>query len=79
MMTVEINILPSIIQKAIMKGERINFANRGQIVAHVVNEPKNDNPTLYEWAMAYDGVDVADIEIDEVKSMPSPNRFAELD
>lgn len=79
MMTIEINTLPNIVQKAIMQGERINFTNQGKIIACVVNEPKNDNLTLYEWAMAYDSVDVSDIELDEIDSIKSKNRFLELD
>lgn len=78
-MIVEISLLPIMVQKAIMQGEQINFTNQGKIITSTVGSPINDNQTLYEWAMNYDGVDVSDIEFDEVAPIASKNRFLELD
>ncbi|MDO4451191.1 MAG: hypothetical protein Q4B79_09600 [Moraxella sp.] len=78
-MIVEISLLPIMVQQAIMQGEQINFVNQGKIVTSTIGNPIDDNQTLYEWAMAYDGVDVSDIEFDEVAPISSPNRFLELD
>ncbi len=79
-MIVEISTLPVLIQKALIQGEHINFTNHGKIIAHVVNDiPNENNQTLYEWAMAYDGVDVSDIEFDDVQPVHSRNRWLEFD
>ncbi|MDO5050534.1 MAG: hypothetical protein Q4D68_02235 [Moraxella equi] len=67
-MIIEISTLPTIVQQAMIQGRQIDFADNGKIIAHAIQGKKepDDNMTLYEWAMMYDGVDVADIEIDEV-------------
>lgn len=78
-MIVEISLLPIMVQQAIMQGEQINFVNQGKIVASTIGNQVDDNQTLYEWVMAYNGVDVSDIEFDEVTPIMSKNRFLEFD
>lgn len=80
-MIVEISSLPIFVQQAMMQGEQISFVNNGKIIAHAIQEIKepSDNTTLYEWAMAYDGVDVSDIEIDDVEPIASKNRWVGFD
>lgn len=78
-MIVEISLLPIMVQQAIMQGEQINFVSQGKIVASTIGNQADDNQTLYEWAMAYDGADVSDIEFDEVTPIMSKNRFLEFD
>lgn len=77
-MIIEISSLPIAIQNAIIQGEPINLTNNGKIIAHVVKN-LHDDMTLYEWAMTYDGVDVSDIDIDEIEPIASKNRWVELD
>ncbi|OOR90280.1 hypothetical protein LP109_02580 [Moraxella bovis] len=78
-MIVEISLLLIMVQQAIIQGEQINFVNQGKIVASTIGNQMDNNQTLYEWAIAYDGADVSDIEFDEVDPISSQNRFLELD
>ncbi|AWY21031.1 hypothetical protein LP123_11360 [Moraxella bovis] len=78
-MIVEISLLLIMVQQAIIQGEQINFVNQGKIVTSTIGNQMDNNQTLYEWAIAYDGADVSDIEFDEVDPISSQNRFLELD
>ncbi len=63
-MLIELSLLPPNIAEQIMQvqhGQTVQFANNGQVIAKAIKEP-----TLYEMIMAYDDVDVADIDLPEM-------------
>lgn len=66
LMIVEISLLPTMVQQAIIQGEQINFVNQGKIITSTISHSTNENQTLYEWAMAYNGTDVSHIEFDNI-------------
>lgn len=82
-MMIEISQLPLPIQQQIMlveQGESVDFVKNGKVVG--VLSPKAKITTAIDVLMAYDGVDVADIDFEaelDVPSVPSPNRFVEFD
>lgn len=42
-------------------------------------QPPRQAPTLYDMAMAYEGADVSEIELEPTPKLPSKNRFMEFD
>lgn len=72
-----LDIAPQI-ENAIVTQAQHQGVSVNDLLAKIFMTAKNQ-PTLYDMAMAYDGVDVSDIEFEPTPKLPSKNRFMEFD
>lgn len=73
MLDIAPQIEQAILNQAQTQGKTVN-----ELLADIFITPEQQ-PTLFEAAMAYDGVDVSDIEFEPIAKLPTKNRFLELD
>lgn len=61
------------------ESEQAGMTPNAYAIARLFPKPPIQATTLYDMAMAYDGVDVSDIELEPMAKLPSKNRFLEFD